>query len=100
MGLMTLGAVLVLGNRLTAPATAKVGSDPVALVEDLHTPSNGWLGKFSPKAQIRESGLWQIHYLRAAPLSSAQMDLVTAAIERSIQPCMRRCEAPRHQPTL
>src|SRR5271157_1120046 len=36
MGLMTLGAVLVLCNRLTAPATAKVGSDPVALVKDLH----------------------------------------------------------------
>jgi hypothetical protein len=29
MGLMTLGAVLVLGDGLTAPATAQVGSDPV-----------------------------------------------------------------------
>src|ERR1019366_1968671 len=35
MGLMALGAVLVLGDRLTAPATAQVGSGPVALVEDL-----------------------------------------------------------------
>jgi hypothetical protein len=33
MGLMTLGAVLVLSDGLTAPATAQVGSDPVALAE-------------------------------------------------------------------
>src|ERR1035441_5234004 len=36
MGLTTLGAVLVLSDGLPSPATAKVGSDPVALVEDLH----------------------------------------------------------------
>ena len=41
MGLMTLGAVLVLGDGLTAPATAQVGSDPVALVEDLHRGRRG-----------------------------------------------------------
>jgi hypothetical protein len=33
---MTLGAVLVLGDGLTAPAIAQVGSDPVAPVKDLH----------------------------------------------------------------
>ena len=41
MGLMTLGAVLVLSDGLTAPATAQVGSDPVALVEDLHRGRRG-----------------------------------------------------------
>src|SRR5271166_6712978 len=41
MGLMTPGAVLVLGDGLTPPATAQVGSDPVALVEDLY---RGWRG--------------------------------------------------------
>jgi hypothetical protein len=46
-------------------------------------PSDGWLGCYSPDARIRESGLWLIQFLRAAPLSPAQMDLITAAIERS-----------------
>src|SRR5271166_2123085 len=41
MGLMTLGAVLVLGDRLTAPAIAQMGSDPVALVKDLHRGGRG-----------------------------------------------------------
>src|SRR5712664_2543940 len=35
MSLVTLGAVLALGDGLTTPATAQVGSDPIALVEDL-----------------------------------------------------------------
>jgi hypothetical protein len=46
-------------------------------------PSDGWLGRYSPDAPIRKSGMWLIHHLRAAPLSSAQMDLITAAIVRS-----------------
>jgi hypothetical protein len=41
MGSMTLGAVLVLGDGLTAPAIAHVGSDPVALVEDLDRGRRG-----------------------------------------------------------
>jgi hypothetical protein len=41
MGLMTLGAVLALGDGLPPPAIAQVGSDPVALVEDLHRSRHG-----------------------------------------------------------
>ena len=40
------------------------------------SPSDGWLGGYSPKARIRQTGLWLIHYVNAAPLSSAQMDLI------------------------
>jgi hypothetical protein len=43
-------------------------------------PSDGWLGLYSPKSQIRETGLWLIHHLEAAPLSSAQMDAINAAL--------------------
>jgi hypothetical protein len=43
MGLMTLGAVLAIGNGLTTPATAHVGSDPAALVKDLR---RGWAAYF------------------------------------------------------
>ena len=43
-------------------------------------PSTEWLGNFSPKTQIRDSGLWLIQHLRAAPLSPAQQQLITAAL--------------------
>jgi hypothetical protein len=46
-------------------------------------PSNGWLGRYSPDVRICKSGLWLIHFLKAAPISSAQTDIITAAIERS-----------------
>ena len=44
------------------------------------TPSEDWLGRGSPTVQIRESGLWLVQHLRDDPLSSAQMELITAAI--------------------
>jgi hypothetical protein len=47
------------------------------------TPSDGWLGLAHPSVKIRESGLWLVQHLKDAPLSCVQMDLITAAIERS-----------------
>lgn len=47
-------------------------------------PSAEWLGNYSPKPQICESGLWLVQHLKAAPLSPAQQVLVTAAIEMTI----------------
>jgi hypothetical protein len=32
-------------------------------------PSSVWLGQFSPKEKIRQSGLWLVNELYAAPLS-------------------------------
>lgn len=46
-------------------------------------PSDGWLGRYSPKLKIRESGLWLIQHLGASPLSPAQMDLIRAGLPRS-----------------
>jgi hypothetical protein len=43
------------------------------------SPSDGWLGSYSPKLQIRESGLWLIQHLGAGPLSPSQMDLISSA---------------------
>jgi len=40
-GLDDSWAVLVLGDGLAAPATAQVGSDPIARVEDLHRGRRG-----------------------------------------------------------
>jgi hypothetical protein len=43
-------------------------------------PSAQWLGSYSSKPQIRESGLWLIQHLKAAPLSPAQQQLIAAVI--------------------
>jgi hypothetical protein len=45
-------------------------------------PSSLWLGNYSPKPQVRESGLWLVQHLKAAPLSPAQQSLIAAAIEK------------------
>ena len=47
-------------------------------------PSVGWLGRYSPDLRICESGLWLIQHLKDAPLSLAQKEVITAAIERSM----------------
>ena len=39
-----------------------------------------WLGSFSPKRQIRDSGLWLVQHLHAAPLSPAQQQLFIKSI--------------------
>jgi len=44
-------------------------------------PSDRWLGRYSSKLQIRETGLWLIHHVKAAPLSPAQMASIAATIE-------------------
>jgi hypothetical protein len=44
-------------------------------------PSPQWLGHYSPKPQIRESGLWLVQHLKAAPLSPTQQGLVMEAID-------------------
>lgn len=36
-------------------------------------PSPAWLGQFSPKSRIRESGLWQVNELYKDPLSSDEL---------------------------
>lgn len=36
-------------------------------------PSKNWLGNYSPKEKIRESGLWLVNELYKEPLSKADM---------------------------
>lgn len=47
------------------------------------SPSRDWLGQHSPNQQIRTSGLWLIQHLRAAVLTSKQIQLINAAISDS-----------------
>lgn len=42
-------------------------------------PSPDWLGQYSPKEKIRQSGLWQVQHLRADPLTESDRALLMAA---------------------
>ena len=46
-------------------------------------PSLYWLGNYSPKAQIRESGLWQVQHLGASNISKEEMELIAKSIEKT-----------------
>ncbi len=43
-------------------------------------PSPTWLGRHSPKAKIRESGLWQEQHIDGQPLSPAEYGVLTAIV--------------------
>ena len=40
-------------------------------------PSKQWLGLFSPKERIRESGLWQVNELYKEPLSDCDLEYIS-----------------------
>lgn len=48
-------------------------------------PSEGWLGNYSPKWQIRNSGLWLIHYLTAAPVTPEHVSIIARTIETEVR---------------
>ncbi|MEQ8154920.1 MAG: hypothetical protein ABRQ25_08580 [Clostridiaceae bacterium] len=45
-------------------------------------PSEGWLGRFSPKAKIRESGLWLVNELYKEPMSEEELKQLREALSR------------------
>ncbi len=45
-------------------------------------PSPGWLGNFSPKPKIRESGLWLVNELYKAPLSDTELEELKVRLGR------------------
>ena len=48
-------------------------------------PSADWLGKYSPKEQIRGSGLWNVNELYKTPLSASGMETVERLIHGALQ---------------
>lgn len=46
-------------------------------------PSMNWLGKYSPKPQIRESGLWLIQHLKADGINEEHKRIIVKAIEKT-----------------
>ena len=39
-------------------------------------PSKNWMGRFSTNEKIRESGLWNIHYLSHEPFQSSDLEIL------------------------
>jgi len=46
-------------------------------------PSNNWLGNFSPKKKIRESGLWLVQHLKANGINEKDKKIILNAIKRT-----------------
>ena len=47
-------------------------------------PSPKWLGNYSPKKQIRESGLWLVQHLKARELNESEKEILLNAIKRTV----------------
>lgn len=45
-------------------------------------PSNKWLGNYSPKKQIKESGLWLVQHLKANGISERDKKIILDVIKR------------------
>lgn len=43
-------------------------------------PSADWLGRHSPKAKIRQSGLWQVNELYKTPLDEAGLEMLVSRL--------------------
>lgn len=46
-------------------------------------PSNNWLGKYSPKRKIRESGLWLVQHLKSPSINQEDMNFIKIAINKT-----------------
>jgi hypothetical protein len=60
-------------------------------------PSDGWLGCGSPKTKIRDSGLWLEHYLHATPISEDDKNMITDAVQRTIERLVAATSAKDNQ---
>jgi len=48
-------------------------------------PSETWLGKFSPKREIRESGLWLVQHLKAPEMTSEDQSRFSQAVLETLR---------------
>ena len=46
-------------------------------------PSPSWLGNFSPKSQIRSSGLWVVQHLKSPELEDLDMKNIEELVRRT-----------------
>jgi len=53
-------------------------------------PSDNWLGNYSPKKEIRESGLWLVQHLKANGINENDKETILDAISRTREWITRR----------
>lgn len=79
---MTFSVIEVNNKRERLYLEAKIVST-VSLCEKCK-PSANWLGLHSPKARIKESGLWQVNELYKTPLNASDMKRLRSLIGKQL----------------
>ncbi len=64
-------------RRLEGPLIGTVASCKLC------KPSDNWLGNYSPKEQIKESGLWQVQHLGNSGINKNDKEIILNAIKRT-----------------
>ena len=74
---------LELGSQAERMGTAGLESSLIGTISHckLCRPSNKWLGKDSPKKQIKESGLWLVQHLKANGINERGKKIISSAIK-------------------
>jgi len=72
---------LELGSQAERIGTAGLESSLIGTISHckLCRPSNKWLGKDSPKKQIKESGLWLVQHLKANGINERDKKIISSA---------------------
>jgi len=72
---------LELGSQAERMGTAGLESSLIGTISHckLCRPSNKWLGKDSPKKQIKESGLWLVQHLKANGINERDKKIISSA---------------------
>jgi hypothetical protein len=88
IGSMTALWVAVSDEPGPASARSHIERNAIALLsnhrEPLDPPSAAWLGRYSPREDIRESGLWNLNYLDL-DYEASFLDVLEESVERTRQ---------------
>lgn len=76
---------IIIDNQIERMGTKGLESALIGTVAQcgLCRPSSNWLGRFSPKKQIRESGLWLVQHLNADEIIESDKADILDAIRRT-----------------
>lgn len=92
IGSMTVLWVDVPDEPSPGSARAHVERNAIALLSNrrapLDPPSAAWLGRYSPRDEIRQSGLWNLNYLDL-DYEASFLDVLEESVERTRRPAER-----------
>jgi len=77
---------IVVENEAIKMGTKGLESNLIGTVAgcSLCEPSSGWLGRHSPKKEIRNSGLWVVQHLNSPPITT-EKSLLTSLIKKTVE---------------